>query len=147
VAPVPSLPPVQPDPGAFLRGGRQPIGVSLGVIGVEAGWWLESAVRLEAAGYAGIWAWDHFMGKGVPTRPVLECWTMLAMAAGRTERLTVGSFVTNVMNRHPTVLARMVGTLQVATGGRVVLGIGIGGHPAEHEAYGIDFRRPSGWRG
>jgi alkanesulfonate monooxygenase SsuD/methylene tetrahydromethanopterin reductase-like flavin-dependent oxidoreductase (luciferase family) len=33
----------------------------------------------------------------------------------------------------------MVGTLQVATGGRAVLGIGIGGHAAEHEAYGIDF--------
>jgi alkanesulfonate monooxygenase SsuD/methylene tetrahydromethanopterin reductase-like flavin-dependent oxidoreductase (luciferase family) len=44
-----------------------------------------------------------------------------------------------VMNRPPAVLARMVGTLQVATVGRVVLGIGIGGHAAEHEAYGIPF--------
>lgn len=132
-------PPVHSEPRGFLQRGRQPIGVSLGVIGVDAGWWLESADRLEDAGYAGIWAWDHFMGRGAATRPVLECWTMLALAAGRTERVTVGSFVTNVMNRHPAVLARMVGTLQVASGGRAVLGIGIGGHPAEHEAYGIDF--------
>jgi len=128
-----------PDPRAFLRRGRQPIGVSLGVIDVEAAWWLESAGRLEAAGYAGIWAWDHFISRGATTTPVLECWSMLALAAGRTERVTVGSFVTNVMNRHPAVLARMVGTLQVATGGRAVLGIGIGGHPVEHEAYGIEF--------
>jgi len=135
-APVPRA---RPDPTAFLRRGRQPIGVSLGVIGVDADWWLESARRLETAGYAGIWAWDHFMGRGAAPTNVLECWTMLALAAGRTERVTVGSFVTNVMNRHPAVLARMVGTLQVATGGRAVLGIGIGGHPAEHEAYGIDF--------
>ena len=135
-APVPLAP---PDPTAFLHRGRQPIGVSLGVIGVAADWWLESAGRLETSGYAGIWAWDHFMGRGAAPTPVLECWTMLALAAARTERATVGSFVTNVMNRHPTVLARMVGTLQVATGGRAVLGIGIGGHPAEHEAYGIDF--------
>jgi alkanesulfonate monooxygenase SsuD/methylene tetrahydromethanopterin reductase-like flavin-dependent oxidoreductase (luciferase family) len=127
------------DPGAFLHRGRQPIGVSLGVIGVAADWWLESAGRLEKSGYAGIWAWDHFMGRGAAPTTVLECWTMLALAAGRTERMTVGSFVTNVMNRHPALLARMVGTLQVATGGRAVLGIGIGGHPAEHEAYGIDF--------
>jgi len=133
------VPPARPDPTAFLRRGRQPIGVSLGVIGVEAGWWLESAQRLETAGYAGIWAWDHFMGRGAAPTNVLECWTMLALAAARTERVTVGSFVTNVMNRHPAVLARMVGTLQVATGGRAVLGIGIGGHPAEHDAYGIDF--------
>lgn len=127
------------DPTAFLHRGRQPIGVSLGVIGVAADWWLESAERLEKSGYAGIWAWDHFMGRGAAPTTVLECWTMLALAAGRTERMTVGSFVTNVMNRHPALLARMVGTLQVATGGRAVLGIGIGGHPAEHEAYGIDF--------
>jgi alkanesulfonate monooxygenase SsuD/methylene tetrahydromethanopterin reductase-like flavin-dependent oxidoreductase (luciferase family) len=61
------------------------------------------------------------------------------MAAGRTDRISVGSFVTNVMNRHPAVLARMVGTIQAATGGRAVLGIGIGGHPEEHAAYGIEF--------
>jgi alkanesulfonate monooxygenase SsuD/methylene tetrahydromethanopterin reductase-like flavin-dependent oxidoreductase (luciferase family) len=137
--PIPAPPPVHPDPTAFLRRGRQPIGVTLGVIGVDAGWWLESAERLEAAGYAGIWAWDHFVGRGASTRSVLECWTMLTLAAGRTERMSVGSFVTNVMNRHPAVLARMLGTLQVATDGRAVLGIGIGGHPAEHDAYGIEF--------
>lgn len=124
---------------AFLGRGRQPIGVCLGVIGSEAGWWLESARRLEAAGYAGVWAWDHFIGRGDRTTPVLECWTMLALAAGSTSRIAVGSFVANVMNRHPAVLARMAGTLQAASGGRVVLGIGIGGHDDEHEAYGIPF--------
>jgi alkanesulfonate monooxygenase SsuD/methylene tetrahydromethanopterin reductase-like flavin-dependent oxidoreductase (luciferase family) len=49
------------------------------------------------------------------------------------------TFVANVMNRHPAVLARMAATLQEATGGRLILGIGIGGHPAEHQAYGIPF--------
>lgn len=49
------------------------------------------------------------------------------------------TFVANVMNRHPALLARMAATLQDATDGRLVLGIGIGGHPAEHEAYGIPF--------
>jgi alkanesulfonate monooxygenase SsuD/methylene tetrahydromethanopterin reductase-like flavin-dependent oxidoreductase (luciferase family) len=47
--------------------------------------------------------------------------------------------VANVMNRHPAVLARMASTLQIASGGRFVLGIGIGGHPKEHAAYGIEF--------
>ena len=45
----------------------------------------------------------------------------------------------NVMNRHPAVVARMASTLQIASGGRLVLGIGIGGAPREHAAYGIDF--------
>ena len=121
------------------KSGRLPIGVSIRAIRAEPGWWLESARRLEAAGYAGIWSWDHFMGKGDPTVPVVESWTILSMAAATTERVTIGPFVINVMNRHPAVLARMASTLQIASCGRLVLGIGIGGHPEEHAAYGIEF--------
>ena len=116
-----------------------PIGVSIRSIRAEPRWWLESAVRLDAAGYAGIWCWDHFMGRGDRTVPVVEAWTMLSMAAARTERVTVAPFVLNVMNRHPAVVARMASTLQIASGGRLILGVGIGGHPDEHHAYGIDF--------
>jgi alkanesulfonate monooxygenase SsuD/methylene tetrahydromethanopterin reductase-like flavin-dependent oxidoreductase (luciferase family) len=118
---------------------KLPISVSIRSIRAEPGWWLESATRLEAAGYAGVWCWDHFMGKGDPRVPVVECWTMLSMVAATTERMTVGPFVINVTNRHPAVLARMASTLQIASGGRLVLGIGIGGHPEEHAAYGIEF--------
>jgi len=121
---------------------RLPIGVVLGAVGVDVGWWLDSARRLDAAGYAGVWSWDHFISRGTKTDPVLEAWTTLTAAAMVTERLTVGTFVANVMNRHPAVLARMAATLQEASGGRFTLGIGIGGHPAEHEAYGIDFPPP-----
>ena len=73
---------------------------------------------------------------------MLECWTTLAATAATTGRLRVGSFVTNVMNRHPAVLARIAMTLADLAPGRVDLGIGIGGHPAEHVAYGIDFPPP-----
>jgi alkanesulfonate monooxygenase SsuD/methylene tetrahydromethanopterin reductase-like flavin-dependent oxidoreductase (luciferase family) len=122
---------------------RLPIGVVLGSIGVDVGSWLDSARRLEAAGYAGVWSWDHFVSRGVKTDPVLEAWTTLTAAAAVTTRITVGSFVLNVMNRHPAVVARMAATLQEASGGRLVVGIGIGGHPAEHEAYGIPFPEPA----
>lgn len=118
---------------------RLPIGVCLRTVRAEPGWWLESARRLDAAGYAGVWAWDHFVGKGDRTVPVVEGWTILAMAAAQTDRMTVGSFVLNVMNRHPAVVARMASTLQIASGGRLILGMGIGGAPREHAAYGIDF--------
>lgn len=119
--------------------GRLPIGVSIRTIRAEPDWWLESARRLDAAGYAGLWAWDHFMGQGDPTVPVVENWTILSMAAGCTSQATVGPFVLNVMNRHPALLARMAATLQIASGGRLILGLGIGGAPREHRAYGIDF--------
>ena len=116
-----------------------PIGVSLRSIRATPDWWLESARRLDAAGYAGVWSWDHFIGKGDRTVPVVEGWTILAAAAAITSRATVGTFVVNVMNRHPAVLARMATTLQDLSGGRLVLGMGIGGHPAEHRALGIPF--------
>ncbi len=122
---------------------RLPIGVTLGPIGVDAAWWLDSARRLDDAGYAGIWCWDHFVSRGEKTTPVLEAWTILTAAAAVTHRATVGTFVANVMNRHPAVLARMAATLQQVSGGRVVLGIGIGGGPAEHAAYGIPFPEPA----
>ena len=118
---------------------RLPIGVTIRSIRAEPGWWLESARRLDEAGYAGVWSWDHFMGRGDLTVPVVEGWTILAMAAASTRHVTVGTFVANVMNRHPAVLARMASTLQVASDGRLVLGIGIGGHPKEHAAYGMEF--------
>ena len=132
-------PPVRDRP---VTDGRLPIGVCLRTIRAEPGWWLDSARRLDAAGYAGLWAWDHFMGRGDLTVPVVEGWTILSMAAAATNRVTVAPFVLNVMNRHPAVVARMASTLQIASGGRLVLGIGIGGAPREHAAYGIDFPPP-----
>ena len=116
-----------------------PVLVNLRSIGVPFAWWRAQALRLEAAGYAGVAAWDHFVSRGARTDPVLEAWTTLAAVGGATTRLGLMTFVANVMNRHPAVLARMAATLQDATDGRLVLGIGIGGHPAEHAAYGIPF--------
>ncbi len=125
----------EPEPDAT----RLPIGVVLGPIAVPLRWWIESARRLDAAGYAGVWCWDHFMVRAGPPKPVLEAWTTLTLAAAATSRVTVGPFVANVMNRHPAVLARMAATLAEAAPGRVVIGLGIGGHPVEHEALGIPF--------
>lgn len=119
-----------------------PIGVTLRTIRAEPDWWLESARRLDEAGYQGVWAWDHFVGQGDRTVPVVENWTILSMAAATTRRVTVGPFVINVVNRHPAVLARMASTLQIASGGRLLLGMGIGGAPKEHAAYGIEFPEP-----
>ena len=122
--------------------GRFTIGVCIRSIRAEPGWWLDSARRLDEAGYDGLWCWDHFMGRGDLTVPVVESWTILSMAAAATRRVTVAPFVANVMNRHPAVLARMAGTLQIASGGRLILGIGIGGAPREHAAYGMPFPKP-----
>src|SRR5215210_7147837 len=113
-------------PGSDVAAARRPvteatppIGVTLSTVGVTASWWLDAAARLDAAGVRAIWSWDHVMGRGDPTVPVLEAWTMLGAAASRTSRASLGTFVANVMNRHPAMLARMASTLQEVAGGPV----------------------------
>jgi alkanesulfonate monooxygenase SsuD/methylene tetrahydromethanopterin reductase-like flavin-dependent oxidoreductase (luciferase family) len=119
-----------------------PIGVNPTTIGVSSEWWLESARLAESAGFAGVWSWDHFVSRGKKTDPVLECWTTLTAAAAVTSRIKVGSFISNVMNRHPAVLARMVATLWDQSKGRVELGIGVGGSGPELPSYGIALPEP-----
>ena len=51
------------------QGPSIPVGVNLTTIGVDTRWWLDTASRLEAAGYAGVWAWDHFVSRGRLDRP------------------------------------------------------------------------------
>jgi len=120
-----------------------PIGINLTSIGVTSEWWLDSARLVEQAGFTGVWCWDHHISRGRKQDPVLECWTTLTAAAARTSRLKVGSFVTNVMNRHPQILARMLATISDQSGGRVELGIGVGGSSGESESYGIPFPEPA----
>jgi alkanesulfonate monooxygenase SsuD/methylene tetrahydromethanopterin reductase-like flavin-dependent oxidoreductase (luciferase family) len=120
-----------------------PIGLNLTSIGVDSSWWMQSAREAEKVGFAGVWCWDHFISRGRKSDPVLECWTTLTAAAAHTSRIKVGSFVTNVMNRHPAVLARMLATIWDQSGGRVELGIGVGGNEAEEAAYGISFPPPA----
>ncbi len=123
----------------FVAGGGPSIGVAIGSIGATPGWWLESARRLDAAGYPSVWCWDHFIGKGDRSVPDVEQWTTLAATAAVTEAIGLGTFVTNVMNRHPSLLARMASNVQELSGGRLSLGIGIGGGKPEHRAYGMAF--------
>jgi G6PDH family F420-dependent oxidoreductase len=116
-----------------------PVGLNPSAVGVSTAWWIESVRRAEAAGFGTVWIWDHFISRGDLDDPLFECWTMLTAAAVSTERIHLGSFVVNNLNRHPALLANIVGTLAALAPGRVELGIGIGGHPVEHEAYGMGF--------
>ena len=119
------------------------IGVAIGTVGATPRWWLESAIRLEASGYRAVWAWDQLVGRGDKTVPVVEQWTILSAVAGATSRLRVGTFVTNVMLREPALLARMAGTLQAASSGRLTLGLGIGGGARAMAANGLAFPDPA----
>jgi alkanesulfonate monooxygenase SsuD/methylene tetrahydromethanopterin reductase-like flavin-dependent oxidoreductase (luciferase family) len=101
----------------------------------------EAALAAEAAGFDGVWTYDHLAGSVHGTSRVLECWTTLTAIAASVPRIAVGSMVLNVANRNPGTLAVMAATLQEVSGGRLLLGIGAGGgrdtpYASEQEALG-----------
>jgi len=71
--------------------------------------------------------------------PMLEGYTALGFLAGRTERMTLGLLVTGVTYRHPGLLAKIIATLDVVSGGRAQLGIGAAWYEREHLGLGVPF--------
>jgi F420-dependent oxidoreductase-like protein len=101
------------------------------------------------AGLDSIWTMDHFFqirGSGLPPEsPMLEAYATLAFIGGLTRRIRLGALVTGVPNRHPGVLIKSVTSLDVLTGGRMVLGVGAGAPftvTREGEAGGLGIPYP-----
>lgn len=89
-----------------------------------------------------IWAMDHFVvpfDGELPEVPCFEAWTMIAAAARVTARLRLGCLVSANTFRHPALLAKMAATIDHASSGRLVIGLGAGWHEAEHRAFGVPF--------
>lgn len=97
----------------------------------------------DAAGVAWISVMDHYfqmVRAGFPADdPMLEAYTTLGYLAGHTERAELGVLVTGVTYRHPGLLAKIVATLDVLSGGRAALGIGAAWYEEEHAALGVPF--------
>jgi F420-dependent oxidoreductase-like protein len=74
---------------------------------------------------------------GPPEEPMLEAYTTLGYVTARTERMTLGVLVTGVMYRHPGLLAKIVTTLDVLSGGRARLGIGASWYDREQRGLGV----------
>lgn len=87
------------------------------------------AVAAEAAGWDGFFVWDHIARDGEP--PMTDPWITLAAVAARTDRIILGPMVTPIARRRPQKLAREVVALDHLSGGRLVLGIGLGVHDEE----------------
>jgi probable F420-dependent oxidoreductase len=105
---------------------------------------IELGTDAERAGFDGFFLWDHIVfsdtGDGPP---IADPWQVLAAVATRTSRIRLGTMITPVPRRRPWQLARQTATLDVLSGGRLILGVGIGS-PAYGD-FGI-FHEPTGDR-
>jgi F420-dependent oxidoreductase-like protein len=104
----------------------------------------EIATAGEAAGLSSFWVMDHYyqiqdlFGENY-TDPMMEAYTTLGYLAALTETATLGVMVTGVFYRLPSVLLKMVNTLDIVSGGRAYFGIGAGWYYQEAEGFGVRY--------
>lgn len=104
----------------------------------------EIVTTAEQAGFYSLWVMDHYYQiKGLfgeaYTDPMMESYTTLGYFAGLTEKVYLGALVTGVIYRHPSVLMKMVNTLDILSGGRAYLGIGAAWYEDEAKGLGIPY--------
>ena len=91
--------------------------------------------QAERLGADALWACDHLFWP----RPIIECFSALAIAASATTAVTLGSCVLQLPLRDPASVAKQAATLQHLADGRFVLGLGVGSHAGEYAAAGVEF--------
>jgi F420-dependent oxidoreductase-like protein len=102
--------------------------------------WVALARACEEDGLEGLFRSDHYQSAfDVSGRGSLDAWATLAGIAAVTQRIRLGTMVSPATFRRPSILARMVATVDHISGGRVELGLGAGWNQAEHDAYGFPF--------
>ena len=100
------------------------------------------AQEAESAGFDSVFVMDHFYQLpmlGAPEQPMLEAYTALGALATATQRVQLGTLVTGNTYRNPTLLAKIITTLDVVSQGRAILGIGTGWFELEHDQLGFEF--------
>ena len=99
------------------------------------------AQRAEALGFESLWAWDHVILGVEPSFPILDAVCTLSAIAARTSRIKLGTGVLVLPLRNPTVAAKALGTLDVISKGRLILGVAAGWYAREFDAVGVPFKR------
>lgn len=119
-------------PRFHWSGGPEQIGRTFGDI----------ARRAEDAGFYSFWVMDHFFqirSQGPKEEEMLEGYSALSFAAGKTERIRLGTLVTGVTYRYPGILVKTATTLDVLSGGRAYFGVGAAWNEEEHRGLGVPF--------
>lgn len=107
-----------------------------GQMGLNWNRWKRIATAAEDLGFAGLYRSDHYTNSEPPDMDSLELWISLTWLASHTNRIEFGPLVSPVSFRDPTMTARMAGSVDDLSGGRLVLGLGAGWQEREHRNFG-----------
>jgi alkanesulfonate monooxygenase SsuD/methylene tetrahydromethanopterin reductase-like flavin-dependent oxidoreductase (luciferase family) len=103
------------------------------------------SIAVDNIGFDSIYAYDHlipFSGHDL-NKNIFECLTLLSSLTTITKRIKIGQIVACNSYRNPSLLAKIISTLDIISNGRAELGIGAGWYGREYEAYGYDFPSPA----
>jgi len=97
----------------------------------------------EQLGFDSVWMGDHLLYRDEAhgARGPWEAWTMLAGIAASTSRIAIGPLVACTSFHNPAMLAKLAGTVDEISGGRLILGLGAGWNETEYRAFGFPFDR------
>ncbi|MBV8241585.1 MAG: LLM class flavin-dependent oxidoreductase, partial [Hyphomicrobiales bacterium] len=100
---------------------------------------VEYGVRMEHLGFDSLWVWDHVLLGVQPNFPIIESLTLLTAVAARTQKIKLGTGILVLPMRNPVILAKQLGSMDLLSNGRLIMGLASGWYKREFDAVGIPF--------
>lgn len=109
---------------------------------------IQAVCQAEELGYDYVLTADHYQlgareETGIPWSETYDAWILLSYLASRTSRIRLGTCVTPIPFRPPSILAKMISTFDILSNGRTIVGVGVGYEQQEFEAYSTWDPKPS----
>jgi len=100
---------------------------------------VEYGIKMESLGFDSIWVWDHVLLGVEPNFPIIESLTLLTAIAARTTKINLGTGILVLPMRNPVILAKQLGSMDLLSGGRLIMGLASGWYKREFDAVGVPF--------
>jgi alkanesulfonate monooxygenase len=107
----------------------------------DVGALVEYGVKMEQLGFDSIWAWDHVLLGVQPNFPIIESLTLLTAIAARTKSIKLGTGILVLPMRNPVILAKQLGSMDLLSNGRLIMGLASGWYKREFDAVGVPFEK------
>jgi alkanesulfonate monooxygenase len=107
----------------------------------DAGALVEYGVKMEQLGFDSIWAWDHVLLGVQPNFPIVESLTLLTAIAARTKKIKLSTGILVLPMRNPVILAKQLGSMDLLSNGRLIMGLASGWYRREFDAVGVPFEK------
>ncbi len=102
---------------------------------------IDYGIRMEQLGFDSLWAWDHVLLGVQPNFPIIESLTLLTAIAARTKKIKLGTGILVLPMRNPVILAKQIGSMDLLSNGRLIMGLASGWYKREFDAVGIPFEK------